>query len=82
MVWAGAATFHEFVDLADAIAWPAAVAVSVVVLRKPIASALGRATKITAFLLPSSVSPPLLEGQSTLPQSLFKSAVAVTSVTR
>lgn len=49
MVWASAATFQEFVDLANAIAWPIAVAVSVMFLRKPIASALGRATKITAF---------------------------------
>ena len=40
------------------------------------------ATNITAFLLPTSVSPPLLEGQSALPQSLFKSAAAVASVTR
>ena len=49
MVWASAATFQEFVDLANAIAWPIAVAVSVMFLRKPIANALGRATKITAF---------------------------------
>ena len=49
MVWTGAARFHDFVDLANAIAWPIAVAVAVLFLRKPIANALSRATKITAF---------------------------------
>ncbi len=41
-----------------------------------------KATNITAFLLPNSVSPPLLEGQSALPQSLYKSAAAVASARR
>ncbi len=41
-----------------------------------------KATRVTAFLLPNSVNPPLLEGQSTLPQSLYQSAAAVASVQR
>ncbi len=40
------------------------------------------ATVVAAFLLPSSYEPPLMNGESTLPASLYSNAVALTSVIR
>jgi hypothetical protein len=47
--WVVAASSAGVVDLANAIAWPVAVVVSVLLLREPLARVLGRTTKITAF---------------------------------
>jgi hypothetical protein len=40
------------------------------------------ATIITAFVLPSGYSPPLLDGAATLPQSLYSAAVATATANR
>lgn len=43
------ADLGKFVDLASAIAWPLAVVLAILLLRQPLAGALSRTTKISAF---------------------------------
>jgi hypothetical protein len=53
MLLSAAASFHEVVALASAIAWPAAFVVAVLVLRKPLARVVAdlgrRTTRVSAF---------------------------------